>query len=94
MKTQSLKPVRSAYYIPSGARKLRDLPEGVIPPIQTRYLNDVTAYFLKAFLKVYGNEELTDEDRAKIRRYLEKIFEARDAVNPPEPKGGFYTRKP
>ncbi len=51
-------------------------------PVQIRYLNDVVGLFFNTFAKVYSSEPLSDESREKMRRYLEKIFEAKDAINP------------
>jgi hypothetical protein len=61
--------------------------------IQHRYLNEAMGVFLRTLVKVYSPEELGDEDRAKLRRYLDKILDAKDAVTPREPEGGMYLRK-
>jgi hypothetical protein len=63
------------------------------PTTQVRYFNDITARFLKTFVKLYAREELSDSDREKLHRYLDKVIEAKDAVSPREPKGGMYLKK-
>ncbi|HVU06748.1 MAG TPA: hypothetical protein VHE10_03105 [Candidatus Paceibacterota bacterium] len=59
---------------------LRDLPEGVEQPIQTSYLNMLMGMFLRILVKIYSPDDLVEEDRAKLRKYLERIFEAKDAL--------------
>lgn len=75
---------------------LRDKPnepaEHVELTIQMRYLNDAMGIFLRGLMKVYSAEELTDEDRERLRRHLDRVFDAKDSVTPREPKGGFYPR--
>lgn len=62
------------------ARVLRDLPGKDVPqPVQTIYLNEVSGLFLRSFVKVYGKEELSEKDKADMRRYLEKAIEAKEA---------------
>jgi F0F1-type ATP synthase delta subunit len=70
---------------------LRDSQE-IEPSIQQKYFNDVAGMFLRRFAKMYGNDELSDDERARMRRYLERVFDAKDAVTPREPKGGMYLR--
>ena len=50
-------------------------------PVQTLYLNEVVGFFLRTFIKVYGKEALTDKDKANLKRYLEKVVEAKDAID-------------
>lgn len=64
---------------------LRDLSEQETP-IQISYLNTVVGLFLRTLVKAYSPEDLSDEDRANLRRYLEKIFDAKDALLGKEPK--------
>lgn len=72
---------------------LRDLPEGVEPPIQASYLNMVMGMFLRVLVKeAYESKELSDESRIKLRKYLERIFDAKDALSAREPKDGFYKK--
>ncbi|HVT75003.1 MAG TPA: hypothetical protein VHD69_01110 [Candidatus Paceibacterota bacterium] len=59
---------------------LRDMPEGVDSPVQTSYLNMIIGMFLRTFIKIYAPGEFSEEDRAKLRKYLERIFEAKDAT--------------
>lgn len=70
---------------------LRDAQE-VEPSIQQKYFNDMAGMFLRRFAKMYGPDELTDDERARMRRYLDRVFDAKDAVTPREPKGGMYLR--
>ena len=72
---------------------LRDAPEGIEPPIQVNYLNMLMGMFLRILVKVYAEDDLAETDRAKLRKYLERIFEAKDVIMCKEPKGGFYPRK-
>lgn len=72
---------------------LRDLPPGIEPPPQVAYFTLVMKLFQQALVKLNGPEELTDETRAKLRGYLERVFEAKDAVTGAEPKGGIYNTK-
>ena len=71
---------------------LRDGGEFIPQTIQGRYFEDMVSMFLKQFIKMYGPEELSDADREKMRKYLERVFDAKDAVTPREPKGGMYLR--
>lgn len=50
-------------------------------PIQVRYFNDVVSLFLKTFSKFYATESLTEADKANLRRYLEKMIEAKEAIS-------------
>lgn len=62
---------------------LRDMPRAAAN-IQSNIqlnLNDVAGLFMTTFAKIYSAEPLSDENRAKMRKYLEKIFEAKDAVS-------------
>lgn len=77
----------------SKARTLRDMPEGA-EPIQVSYMNMLMGMFLRKLVKVYSHEPLSDDDRARLRKYLERIFEAKDNLSGKEPDGGFYGRKP
>jgi hypothetical protein len=77
----------------SRAQALRDAPEGAEPPIQISYLNMLLGMFLRKLVKVYSPEDLSEEDRVKLRKYLERIFEAKDNLSGKEPHGGFYSRK-
>ena len=63
------------------------------PTAQVKFMDDMIARFLKVFVKLYASEELSDIDRDKLKRYLDKIIDAKDAVNPREPKGGIYPKK-
>jgi hypothetical protein len=60
---------------------LRDLPEGVEQPLPNRYLNEVMGFLLRTLVKVYAAEELSDRDKTNLRRYLEKVIEAKDNVD-------------
>lgn len=83
------------YYFNTSTNKiLNDLPnDKVEPTIQTRYFNDAVALFLKKFIKIYDNQPISAEDKARIKHLLEKVLEAKDTVNPSEPSGGMYLRK-
>jgi len=67
---------------------LRDLPEGVRQPIQTQYLNEVMGFFLRTLIKIYSPEVLADTDRKNLTRYLDKIIEAKDAIDGRRAGGG------
>lgn len=88
IKTKNIRQYRISPY---SALTLRDKPEAE-QTIQGKYFDDMAGMFLKRFVKLYGPEELSDEDRAKLRRYLDRVFDAKDAVTPREPKGGMYLR--
>jgi hypothetical protein len=61
---------------------LRDVPGKDVPqPVQTLYLNEVVGLFLKTFIKVYGEKELSETDKANLQRYLDKVIEAKDALD-------------
>lgn len=85
--------------VPSPFLVLRDdglkesLADIIEPTVQVRFMNDMVARFLKVFVKLYADEELSDGDRDKLKRYLDKIIDAKDAVNPREPKGGIYPKR-
>ncbi len=72
----------STYIIPRFEAFVRDCqpPQGD-RPIQIRYFNDVVCLFLKTFSKFYSQDELTPEDKANLRRYLEKMIEAKEAIS-------------
>ncbi|HEU5114256.1 MAG TPA: hypothetical protein VFT82_00645, partial [Candidatus Paceibacterota bacterium] len=44
------------------------------------YLDTVMAMFLKTLSKAYSPCDFTDADKTKLRGYLERIFEAKQAV--------------
>lgn len=64
---------------------LRDAPQSE-QPIQVTYLNTVVGMFLRLLVKVYSPEDVTEEERARLRKYLERILEAKDAMLGKEPK--------
>lgn len=66
---------------------LRDVPEGVEQPIQVRYLNEVMGFFLRTLVKMYSKDVLSKEDRSNLKRYLDKIIEAKDAIDGRLPGG-------
>lgn len=68
-------------------------PDLLEPSIQVKYLNEAVGAFLRTFIRVYSQEELSDDDRDRLKKYLDRVFEAKDAVTPREPKGGMYLRK-
>jgi hypothetical protein len=73
------------YLIPSTSRALGEAVSSQNEkPIQIRYMNDVTVLFLKKFSLFYTAESLSDKDKTDLRRYLDKMIEAKDAVS-----GGF-----
>jgi hypothetical protein len=63
---------------------LRDSPEVSMStdnkPIQIRYFNDVMILFIKSLTKFYSQDSLTEDDKANLRRYLNKMIEAKDAM--------------
>ncbi|MBI5134186.1 MAG: hypothetical protein HZA81_02255 [Candidatus Taylorbacteria bacterium] len=71
---------------------LRDEPPGT-ESIQANYLNMLLGMFLRKLVRVYSPDELSEEDRAKMRKYLERIFEAKDNLSGKEPAGGMYKRE-
>ena len=73
--------------------KLKDLPESS-ESVSASYMNMVVGMFLRLLVKVYSQEELSEENKVKMRKYLERIFEARDAALGKEPKDGFYPKRP
>lgn len=79
-KTKKIKAERK-YVVSSYAKLLNDLPEGVTPSIQTIYLNEVMGLFMRTLVKVYSPGELSDKDRANLKRYFEKVLEAKDALD-------------
>jgi hypothetical protein len=87
--TISTKPIVSAFY-KTKSKLLRDLPEGVKPPAQNLYLNEVMGFFMRTLIKVYGTTELTDKDKANLKRYLDKVIEAKDAIDGKTPEGRIY----
>ncbi len=80
------------YPLPLNTLKLNDLPESS-ESVSASYLNMVMGMFLRLLVKVYAPEELTEESKAKMRKYLERLFEAREAIDGKEPKGGFYAKR-
>jgi F0F1-type ATP synthase delta subunit len=88
----SSKPIVSTFYNHTTVKILRDAPEGMKPTIQNEYLDLLMATFLKTFAKIYSPEALVDADKEKLKRYLDRIIEAKMAVSGEEPKGGFYKR--
>lgn len=86
-----------AYTFPSYIRSwktkiLRDMPEGVRPSIQTEYLDLVMGTFLKTLAKFYSSDNPSAADKEKLKRYFDKIIEAKSAAVGEEPRGGFYKR--
>lgn len=72
----------SVYLIPNTEAFVRD--GGAIRgdgPIQIKYFNDLVGLFLKTFSRFYCAESLTDADRANLRRYLDKMIEAKDSMS-------------
>lgn len=72
----------STYIIPRYEAFVRDcpMPQGD-KPIQIRYFNDVVCLFLKTFSKFYSQDELTEADKANLKRYLDKMIEAKGAIS-------------
>jgi hypothetical protein len=60
---------------------LRDDPQSAAQPVQTLYLNEVMGFFLRTLVKVYAAGELSDKDKANLKRYLDKVIEAKDAID-------------
>lgn len=75
-----------------GSKAFRDLPEGVKPPIQTEYFDLMMGTFLKNLAKFYASEAPTAADKEKLKRYFDRIIEAKSAAVGEEPQGGFYKR--
>lgn len=80
MKTK-LSNIPSPYSLKMQDFLLRDLPFDADQPIQSRYMNEVLGFLLRALVKVYGPAELTDKDKADLRRYLDNVIEAKDAID-------------
>jgi hypothetical protein len=78
------KAVVSRYFIPRQSMTLRDSPELSIStdgkPIQIRYFNDVMVLFIKSLAKFYSQDALTEDDKANMRRYLNKMIEAKESM--------------
>lgn len=89
----SVGPVVSKYFRASKVKVLRDAPKGQESPVQTQYLNFLAGAFLRALAKVYCAESLTEADKAKLRKYLERLIEAKESLSEEEPKGGLYKRQ-
>ncbi len=68
---------------------LRDVPEGVRQPVQTQYLNEVMGFLLRTLVKVYSKEELADTDKTNLRRYLEKVIEAKNFIDGKDDTPGY-----
>jgi hypothetical protein len=77
------KAVASTYFIRRQSRVLRDSPQAEVDgkPIQIRYFNDVMVLFVKSLSKFYSQDSLSEEDKANMRRYLNKMIEAKDAMS-------------
>ena len=77
------KAVTSKYFISRQSFVLRDSPDASIDnkPIQMRYFNDVMILFIKSLSKFYSQDALTEEDKANLRRYLNKMIEAKDSMS-------------
>lgn len=77
------KAVASKYYIPRHSSILRDQSESSseTKPIQVRYFNDVMILFIKSLSKFYSQDSLTEDDKANLRRYLNRMIEAKDAMS-------------
>ncbi len=60
---------------------VRDIPEGSRQPVQTQYLNEVMGFLLRTLVKVYSKEELAEADKTNLRRYLEKVIEAKELMD-------------
>ncbi|HEY9481137.1 MAG TPA: hypothetical protein VIR98_02830 [Candidatus Paceibacterota bacterium] len=72
-----------AYKIHSPFRSfiLRDESEGLPETVQMQYLNQVMSLLQRTLMKVYGPVELSDKDKANLRRYIEKVIEAKDIID-------------
>lgn len=68
---------------------LRDIPEGVRQPVQTQYLNEVMGFLLRTLVKVYSKEELAEADKTNLRRYLEKVIEAKGYIDEKDDVPGY-----
>ncbi len=59
---------------------LRDQSDEPQAPVQTQYLNLLMGLFLRTLVKAYAPENLSKTDAAKLRKYLERIIEAKSPV--------------
>lgn len=69
----------------------RDQPD-IDQSIQGNHFNNMSALFLRRFAKMYAAGGISQDERARIRRQLERVFDAYDALYPIEPEGGMYLR--
>lgn len=69
------KPIVSKYYERSSLRIIRD------ESIQKRYFNEAYASFLDRFVKLREDKEMTEADKARLRKLLEHLFEAKDILS-------------
>lgn len=74
----------SPFYRISSAKMLRDLPRELGPSVQNQYLDLVVGLFMRSLVRVYSPDALTEADVAKLKKYLDRIIEAKGALSQSE----------
>ena len=77
----SLHPVVPSVPGDSHIKILRDSSDTIHPPVQSEYLNEVLGFFLRTLVKIYLPAELSDLDRKNLKKYLDKVIEAKDTID-------------
>jgi hypothetical protein len=72
--------MKETYAIPCRVGVFRDMEGQGDKPVQIRYFNDVMVLFIRTLSKFYSQDSLTEEDKSNLRRYLNKMIEAKDAM--------------
>ena len=89
----SKKPIVS-YFYKTSTKALRDAPiQKTESAVQAQYMDLLISSFLRTLVKVYAPEAMSDADKTKLRKYLDRIIEAKTIATGEEPKGGFYKRE-